>query len=465
GSGVPQTVALSTIRPSASSADRSTWYAYDGANRLVKSVDEAGFVTQSFYDGAGRLTDTVRFASAITTTGLGDTPAPSAIAPASNSADRLTRSFYDGEGKLLGTLDAAGYLVEYKYNAAGQLYDTVGYATLTNSSYWASGTLAQLRPAAASGDIHSYVLYNARGQVVGTLDGEGYLTESVYDLAGNKTQSVRYATAVTWTSGATIASLRPSANAADQSSSLVYDALNRVTIATSPEGTVTQYTYDAAGNLTKTLKAYGTSDVRTLNAQYSKQGRLTAELSGVGGELLTGSQTQAEIDAIWTQYGVKYGYDAAGRRKSSTDALGNRTLFYYVADGRLAYTINAAGEVKRSVYNALGQLSQSVQYGTRLSGATLATLGGGLLDSTLTSAISAIANASVDATVSYAYNTTGTLQQSTDALGNVTSQTYDAFGEALTRTQAIGAGQSLQHNYVYDKRGLLTSTAWDPSGI
>ena len=38
--------------------------------------------------------------------------------------------------------------------------------------------------------------YNAKGQRFAEIDAEGYLTEKVFDKAGNVTQSVRYATAL-----------------------------------------------------------------------------------------------------------------------------------------------------------------------------------------------------------------------------------------------------------------------------
>ena len=54
------------------------------------------------------------------------------------------------------------------------------------------------------------------------------------------------------------------------------------------------------------------------------------------------SADPAAVDAIWAANAVKYTYDAAGRRASSTDADGKRTLFYYNADGNLTHTINDA---------------------------------------------------------------------------------------------------------------------------
>jgi YD repeat-containing protein len=461
-SGNPTTVALAAIRPAASATDRSAWNAYDAAGRLVKSVDEAGFVTQAFYDGASRLTDSVRFATAISTAALGDAPAPSAIAPSASAADRLTRSFYDAEGRLLAVLDGEGYLVETKYDAAGERVETVGYASATNASLRTTGTLDQLRPAAAASDIRSYTLYNARGQVAGAVDAEGSLTETVYDAAGNKTQVVRYATRVTYTAGASLASLRPAANPQDQASSYAYDALNQIVSQTAPDGTVSQFTYDNSGNLVSSVKAAGSAEVRTINARYDRQGRLTGELSGNGAALLTGGQTQAQIDAIWAQYGVFHTYDAAGLRTSSNDALGNKTRFYYDADGRLVYAINALGEVREAVYDALGDLVQSVQYAKRVAASAFA---GGLVDASVRAAVQAIADPLRDTRVSYSYDLRGKLRQTTDALGNAVTQAFNAFGEVASKSQALGGGQTLDQVYSYDRRGLLTQAVWDPTGL
>ena len=319
-------------------------------------------------------------------------------------------------------------------------------------------------------------------------------------------QAIRYATRVAFATGASIASIRPAASALDQASAYTYTALNQLASETNFESTLTQYTYDEVGNLTKTVKAASTADVRTLTAQYDKQGRLTAELSGNASALLTGNQTQAEIDAIWAANAIKYSYDAAGRRTSTTDPNGNKTLFYYDADGRLTHAINALGEVKENRYNALGQLTriafpdanheevtydaegrrlssinrlgqttsysydalgrllgqltQTIAYGTRLSGVALGSLSGGLVDATLTSAVAGIANAALDSVTSYSYTVRGQVASTTDPLGFATSQIYNPFGEAITRLQQVDAAQSVGPSYVYDKRGLLTQTVW-----
>src|SRR5262249_33944017 len=153
-------------------------------------------------------------------------------------------------------------------DAAGRLAETIAYAGATSAALRSSGTLDQLRPATAAADIRSYVFYNARGQVAAKLDGEGSLTELVYDLAGNTEKTVRYATRVIYAPGATLASLRPSSSAEDQVCDYVHDALNRVTSERNPDGLTTTYAYDEVGNVVSTTRTAPSGEKRTLTARY-----------------------------------------------------------------------------------------------------------------------------------------------------------------------------------------------------
>jgi YD repeat-containing protein len=472
GGGQPLNPALATIRPGATAQDAKSWRAYDAAGRLFKSVDAQGAVTELVYDGASRVVSTTRYASLIATSGLGSAPAATSIAPAADPADRVSRSFYDADGKLRATLDAEGYLTELRYNAAGQLTSRLSYATVTAAGLRATGTLAQLTPATSSADQVVTLLLNGKGQVAGEIDAEGYLTERIYDGKGRLTQTIRYAVKVSAAALAAISAttalvdVRPAGSAEDRATSYVYDALDRVTQETSPEGVATQYTYDNAGNLTRTVRAAATGEARTVNARYDLQGRLTGELTGVGSALLTGSQTQAEVDAIWAQYGLTHTYDAASRRTSTIDAYGHKTLYFYDVDGRQTHSVNALGEVTENQYNALGQLTAAVKYGTRISlSGLVGGHAGGLVNATLSSALDTVRNSALDSKASYTYHTTGTLASSTDALANAISSIYNAFGEETSRTQAIEAGRTLVQIRSYDRRGLQVSNTADVGGI
>ncbi|HSV82081.1 MAG TPA: FG-GAP-like repeat-containing protein [Ramlibacter sp.] len=358
---------LATLRPAATTGDVREWRAYDSARRLVKVARTVGTgtgvaVTEMRYDAASRLTGTIAYANLVDASAVqpGAIPTPAASA----SHDRVTRRFHDADGLLKGSLAAEGFLVAFNHDAAGRQVERIAYASATDPAKRASGTLAELVPAASAADIRAVTLYDGQGRVVGEVDGENDLTETLYDASGNVTRTVRYATRLAngVAAGSSLGAIRPAATAADRATNRSYDALNRVKQETNPEGTVTQFSYDSAGNLVSTVRAAGTAEARTQPARYDLQGRLTGELSAEGAARLTAGQTPAEVDAVWRQYGSFHAYDAAGRRISTTAPGGARTLFFYDADGQRTHTINALGEVRESKYDVLGRRVEELTY-------------------------------------------------------------------------------------------------------
>ncbi|MDO8301446.1 hypothetical protein, partial [Lacisediminimonas sp.] len=480
-SGQPASVTLASLRPGASASDRSTWQLYDHTNRLARSIDADGFVTSNVRDAAGRIIETIRHATAlpatiiaaITTDTAHDDPA---LAPPAHPDDRHTRHFFDADGLAIATLDAAGYLVENDYDSAGRLVHTVRHAVQTEGARRSTGTLAQLRPGEHASDIHEWLYYDSRGKQVGSVDGEGYLSESIYDLHGNLTRQVRYANKAVVAPLSMMASmlpgaLRPVASMYDQTSTQTFSSENQLQSATDYQGTVTRFSYDAANNVVRTDKAWGTSEVRTLQARYDRQGRLLGELSAEGSAQLASVSmpTSAQVDAIWASYGLRHTVDAAGRRTSTTDANGLRTLFYFNTDGQLTHTINEMGELVEQRTDALGQVTHTIRYGYRIAAATLATLTGGLVDARLLAAIDAIRDSEADSVEQVVYTRRGHVAATIDAMGAARSNSYNAFGELVSQQfPAIPAsagdgseptsGNEYGSDYSYDQRGLLVQS-------
>jgi len=98
---------------------------------------------------------------------------------------------------------------------------------------------------AASADIHKLrPLQRPRGKLVGVVDGESYLTEYVYDSGGNKTQSIRYATRVSFTPWGVDRLASGSQRAGPGHRHPTTPRLNQVASETKLRGTLVQYTYD-----------------------------------------------------------------------------------------------------------------------------------------------------------------------------------------------------------------------------
>jgi len=477
GSGQPTSVTLSTLRTQANGTpaqNRIERSIYDAAGTLIYTIDAAGAVTQFFYDGAGRITDEVRYANTVSISATTGQVLESELSIQISNDDRRTRNFYDADGKLLGTLDSVGYLVEYVYDGAGYLLQQIGYATKTNATYWLAGTLEQLRPAAdttiTSGspeqDIVSRFFYDGQGRRIGVLDAEGYLTETVYDVAAQIVQTSRYDRALTYTEGtSTFQTLRTAALASPapvtHTTGYQYDGAGQLTQETNHEGTVTTYRYDDVGNLVSSTRADGTTQARTTETRYDFLGRVIQELTAEGRAQIVGGMTQTQIDAVWSKYGVTYAYDAGGRRISATtrpnDSQTNTTLYFYDADDRLRFEANALGEIKENRYNALGQLTDSIAYKNRIS---TSSLNGGLVNSTLIARVDTAADQDADAHTTYAYTLAGRIESTTTAENARASYGYNAFGEQISSVTQIDAERELPHAYQYDKHGRLVSTTW-----
>lgn len=461
--------------------DRITRQAFDSAGKLAFTIDEVGAVVGYKYDGAGRILEQVQYANAVEIPSHWDfLQARDVEVQIDPAHDRRTRNFYDNDNNLRGTLDPAGYLVEFKYNAAGRLIEEIAYATPTDELMRESGSLDDLRPAldntnepgSTERDIRSRYFYDGRGRLVGELDGENYLTETYYGINFGDADLVqmvmRYDKQLTYQDGDTLSDLKQQIQYTDsaRTTHYRYNGAGEVVKETVQVGTelvysstATEFGYDLAGRVVRVTRGYDSQVIRTTRVRYDALGRVVQELTAEGNARIEGGLAE---ETAWEQYSVTHTYNHAGRRTSTADQYGNRTVFYYDDDGRLAYTVNALGEVQHSRYDALGRLSETITYDRRIS---TDDLDGGRVSSTdIESRI--FANPSLDSrtAVTYEYIGGGERITTTTAEGASTETLTDAFGD-LIRREDIRAGEARQHKYVYDQRGLLSETRWDPNVI
>jgi YD repeat-containing protein len=479
--GAWSTVAFSALRTEANTAAAANQIArnvYDASGKLVYTLEQVAsvtattfenVVTQSIYDGAGRLTDQIRFFNKQTFAASIDELLPAAISVAAHASDRRTRYFYNGDGQLTGTLDGAGYLKENLYDAAGRLAATIGYYNASDASRWVTGTLDTLRPGSAGStaqldparDIRTRFFYDAQGRKIGELDGERYLTEFTFDVATNVRQTIRYNRVLTDPSGtATFAALKAEATAAPAVTTHVtrytYDGLGQLLTETNFENTETLYSYDIAGNLIATTRANNVSaEARTTRQRYDVLGRLTHELSAEGAVALAAlpaNATQEQINAVWNNFGIAYGYDNAGRRISATvrpsDSQTSTTYFYYDNQGRVRFELDPLGRVTENRYNALGQLVDKLTYWRSITPPGQL---GGLLTPALVTALSATESANVHERTTYGYSLRGEITSTLTAAGASTTNAYNVFGEL----RLAQAGTQTGVEYTYDARGHL----------
>jgi YD repeat-containing protein len=392
--------------------------------------------------------------------------------------DRLSRNFYDGDGRLTGTLDAEGFLTKILYDKAGRKTQTIAYSQRTSTSLQAAGTFAQVLasiPPDNANDVRNYFVYDARGLLRATVDGEGDLTRYRYHPLGHVDQVVsgqKLDPAALMTTPPTLANL-PAAPSGAILQTITYtvnhygQVLTEQKSLTGSTTTTTAFTYDNMRRLVATTTQSGGADPRAQTERYDLRGRLTGELGGIGSAalatLLGTSPTQTQIDALWADYGTGFVYDAADRMISSTDPNGARTLYYYDADDRLAFQVNALGETVEHRYNALGDRSDVVFYAARVASGTLAGMSGGAVTS-VASTMAALANSALDEVSHVDFDVDGTVRQSIDELGNVTLYYYDAFGAVVDTIEPLDAGET-DTVRSYDRRGLLMMERREGGGI
>ncbi|MDH1109947.1 hypothetical protein N5C55_27255, partial [Pseudomonas otitidis] len=432
------------IRPGSVETDRTSTFLYDVSGRLSSSTDAKGTVTTYSYDGRSQLIQ-------------------------EQTGERVTRYFYDSEGRQVGRLDAEGYLSESVYDAGGRLIQKIRYGQATTEALRANGTLAQLRPGAGE-NLESWYFYDAAGRQVGSIDEQQFVTEVVYDEAANLQRTIRYGTiyhGAAVTASTRFATVRAvaAASGVQQATTVAYDDLGRVSQRTATDGTRTTFEYDAAGRLVREVQARGTSDERSLNSRYNAFGEVIGKLLGKASTRIKDGMTEAEVTAIYAQYGLAYRYDAAGRVVSVTDQEGNRTLSYYDAAGRLTQVINALGEVSETQYNAFGDVSERTDFSARLASTDLSGLSGGLLTTSVKALVQGIRNAAVDNRRTYGYNKLGRLNSSTDALGYLTRYGYNAYGEQVSITRTLASGVTVSESLSYNRRGELIGRIEDVGGL
>ncbi len=482
-------VELSAILPVTSTDDRWSWNIYDVDGRLVQTVDGLGYVTGYVYSDAGWLIRTTAYATALSATVIAaaKTGLPGIALPvtANTANDRVTRYFYDADGRKVAVLDGEGYLTQTVYDGAGQVTHTIAFATMANASLWATGSLAQLLTSVGTSapDIHNWFTYNNDGTAHITVNGEGYATryDRTYTATGYSDRVLRFAdqaqvdntTPITGTLNIT---------ASTEQIVLAYDLDGRLLTKTltlaSGVSEVTTYAYDNVGQLisettASATTATGTADPRTSTVRYDGLGRKIGTLDGVGTAALAAlgaSPTQAQIDAVWSNYGTTYKYDTAGRLISQTDPVGAKSRFFYDINGRLAYQIDSAAGVVKYSYNSFDEQIGVTVYTGKIPAATLAPLTGGQIVTALTDAIAALANAANDSVTQLYYGADGRVTKKTEWVSSTASQSttyaYNGFGEVTSVVAPFNtSGATVQTTSTYSRRGqLLTSTA-DAAGL
>ncbi|SFQ19784.1 YD repeat-containing protein, partial [Variovorax sp. PDC80] len=410
---------------------REVAYEYDANGNLLKETDSAGNLHTRSYNAANQLLTETFYADAAVSRGAFSQPA---------SLPEITRYVYaQSNPRLLRfVLSPQGDVTEHRYDSYGQAVTTVRYTgggynvsalaagavpTEAQMTTWAGAQAQDLRRTERTDRV-----YDARGAlssatVYGDVDATGAgvaataaKTQYVYDQHGWLLKTIEP------TGGGT--------------TTYVYDGLGRVLSVSAPSldgGTTANTTvtsYDDAGGKTTVTVAGGLVSV----SAYDKAGRLVSVTQQSAGTGVLGA--------------TKYAYDKDGNLLMTQDPTGVRRWMLYDAAGRKIADIDATGALVEYVYNANGQLRQTVAYATKLTTAKLAALvDGANLPTTAwsatntTTSLTALRPGQVaqDQKVWRFYDNAGRLAWQVDALGYVTQTTYDGASRVLSVSRLANA--------------------------
>jgi YD repeat-containing protein len=424
-----------------------TSYIYDAENRQTYVVDATGAVTKRAYDREGRVSTSTAYATRIAVAAGINEAYVTARLVSVPARDQVTRSVYDRNGRLSHRIDAMNYVTRFEYDGAGNVVKQTRYATAASSVTLSTSLGALITWAApvvstSTLDRVEQTSYDALGRAVYSVDAAGGVTQRTFDANGNLTKTTRFANAMTGTLATNGVPAVVADAARDQSSYSVYDNANRAIFGVDALNFVTASTYDAAGRVLSQTR-YGTA-----LASYST-GAVPTPVAN------------AALDAR-----ISYEYDKAGRNTKVSDALGSATLKVYDAVGRVTDMTQAHGtadaSTTRYVYDAAGRVTQQVTAHGKAEAATTSYVLDALGQQTSVTA--------AGYTTQQVFDGAGRVISTISPLSWTTSTEYDAFGNAVKVTDPNGnAGyfyfdQLNRSTWQIDPQGYALSTRFDAFG-
>ncbi|OZG69945.1 hypothetical protein BTA51_28545, partial [Hahella sp. CCB-MM4] len=218
----------------------------------------------------------------------------------------------------------------------------------------------------------SQSVYDARGELVYSLDAAGYVTHQEYDAQGHVIRTTRYAEAVSGigiapTEGAMDAAVANIADSSrDQVTQFVYDDLGRLRFSLNAEGYVSETVYNGFNQVVEERQYAEVYTGTATHAELSTLAidnatRITRYQYDARGQVIRQSQRlMAGSSETWIS--ESYTYDHAGNRTSVMDARGNTTSFAYDDNNRLIAKLAPRDSVDDSQVAAADRQGYVIRY-------------------------------------------------------------------------------------------------------
>jgi RHS repeat-associated protein len=363
---------------------------------------------------------------------------------------------YNDRGSPLSMTDGAGQTSHFTYDAYGNVTSkTDPLGRTTNYTYDQMGRALTMTDARGT----TRFTYDPMGRVLTVTDPLDQVTAYEYDANGNRTAEV---------------------DARGRRTASEYDAANRVSKVTRPDGTTVRYTYNFRGQkLTETTGGEGGSlraalaapdePERTTRYVYDNAGLPVKVIFPDGAEANFTFDEIGRLKTATDERGKTYTYEydptcgCADRLVKTTDPAGKTFSYTYDDAGRRASFVDANGRVTRYEYDA----RDNVVKVTHADGSFVAyTYDGAGRRLTVTDEEGRVTRHAYDEagnllsvtdakgqTSQYAYDPQDNLLSTTDALGRTTRYEYDALNRLARRVMPLG----MSALYTYDEVGNLAT--------
>lgn len=418
---ITDSTTIATLNAATKGTPVTTTYAYDALGRLADTYDGVGARRHMTYYATGTLATDVQAygqsGESVTAFFYDQAGHKTSESHAYGAAEQANTYFaYDGLGNLQSVTDARSNVTTYTYDRVGRV------VTVTNSpdgstnyvtvyDYDAIGRGVKVTDARGNA---SYSYFDRMGRVTLTIDAGDYATETAYTAFSEVLSVKRYYTATTAAAIGSPPTL--TTNTLDATTSFEYDKLGHVTKATDAESAYEQYTlnafgersavrnklggvtnytfykrgltetetlplssiradgttqsstivnkfeYDARGNRTKVIEAYGLTEQRTTTYQYDDAGRVIHKISDAFTAQATPTATAASVTPTEDYY-----YNLRGDLIETRDAAGGRALYWYDKLGRVTHKVGATKALTRYYYDANGNVTETRVYADLLA--------------------------------------------------------------------------------------------------
>lgn len=386
-----------------------------------------------------------------------------------NDRDRETRYFYDHDNLLIGeqTLtdwqgtQPLGFSKRYDRDACGRVYHEAVYLEKTPLS----DKFSIACPEQAK-TLDTWHWYDSAREIA-TLDPDNYMITFKYYANGKIRGEYHYKEPIIIAAKIktefSLDALPPPDFKRDQCLEYDYDDLGRknyvINHLTQLE---TRIKYDRADNITAVKqKDLKTGKTRTLKKIYNIFSEIEKEAT---------TRIYATVGKDLSQW-ISYDHDPiTGLLRSTTDALGHKTLFYYDENREPALKIMPNGAVVLFENDPLCHKPTLIyEYYNKLSSKILVSLqndkerNGFISDKVIK--ILPAKNEQKDKTAKFKYNGEGFVYEETASNGANLKSFYNSFNEIRSQQKQIEDKRILTTNFLHDLRGNQETVIQDPTDL